>query len=190
MQPTWHSDHQAKDHESHQTSHDGHVTHLSSRAKAVSKVNSNDPATLQVHHEVGQVPVPYPQHVLTHGEGGQGAQEVGAQHQEGLGGGGETEEGAAQKVPRHTRDFLPILSLHLGGGCFPVVKEDGSCTQGMQTAHFPSTVDFLKVVEEGMANAIFLQLEARAFQTRLETRSIMINHSSSELWGFTSTQQQ
>ena len=56
------------------------------------KVNANDSPTLQVQHEVGEMPVPYSQHVLAHGEGGHCAQEVRAQDEEGFGGGGEAEE--------------------------------------------------------------------------------------------------
>lgn len=64
------------------------MTYLCGRAKVVSKVDANHPTTLQVHHEVGEMPVPYPEDVLAHGEGGQRAQAVGAQDEECLGRGG------------------------------------------------------------------------------------------------------
>ncbi len=58
------------------------------------EIYPDDPPTFQVDHEVGQMPVPYPQDILAHGEGGEGAEEVGAKDEEGFRGGGQVEEGA------------------------------------------------------------------------------------------------
>ena len=49
------------------------------------KVNPDCSPGVQVHHEVGEVPVPNAQHVVTHAHSCIGAGEVGTKHEEGLG---------------------------------------------------------------------------------------------------------
>ena len=58
--------------------------YLCRRSKVVSKVNAHYPSILEVHHEVGQVAVPNAQHILAAGDGGDCADEVRAECEEGL----------------------------------------------------------------------------------------------------------
>ena len=42
----------------------------------MAKVDTNHATTLHVHHEVGEMPVANAQHILAHGQRGQGLDEV------------------------------------------------------------------------------------------------------------------
>lgn len=86
------------------------------------------------------MPVPYPQDVLAHGEGSEGAQEVRTQHQEGLGGGGQLEEGAAKEVPWDTRHLLAILSLHVSDFGLSVYTEEKKILYDSESYYSHSTL--------------------------------------------------
>ena len=94
----------------------------------MSEVDPNHTPTLHIHHVVGEMTVTYTQHVLTHGHGGPRAQEVIAEGEKCLRGGGEGHEGTAEEVPRETRHFTTKLLLNVSFRRFPVCVR--VCTWG------------------------------------------------------------
>ncbi len=85
----------------------------------MSEVDPNHAPTLHIHHVVGEVTIPYTQHVLTHGHRGPRAQEVIAEGEKCFRGGGQGHEGTSEEVPRYTRHLTTKFLLNVSFGCFP-----------------------------------------------------------------------
>lgn len=95
--------------------------YLCCSSKRMAEVNADHTATLHVQHEVREMPVANAQHILTHGHGGQGLDEVRSQGEEGLGGRGQLHEGPTQEIPRNTSNFATVFFLNFGTSSFPVL---------------------------------------------------------------------
>ena len=89
------------------------------------KVNTDQTAAAQVHHEVGEVAVSDAQHILAHGQSRQRAHAVGTEGEERLWARGQLQEGSSENVCGDAFHFLLVLLVHFFKVGFPEGEKKG-----------------------------------------------------------------